>query len=292
MTQSSGTEISLQELIALRTSALHQPNNTKKLTLPGQKLTSVRGRGLEFDATREYQAGDDIRSMAWRVTARSLKPHIKVYCEEKERPVWLAMDLSPSLFFGTRCMFKSVKSIIQASIMGWSSLQKHEHIGAIISTESKPRVFQPQSSEKYYLTILHALAEASRAHPDFTSFNHLRLLLLALQQQIRTGNLIYIYSDFFHFDADIEKLILYLAQRAQVVLNFCYDPFEATPPPPHQYLVTNGQQKLVFNMQNRKNREEYRQFFQTKIQLLRDFARKHQIPLQMYCTDPQCEIAI
>ena len=92
------------------------------MTFPG----GIRGRGIEFDATREYQAGDDIRSMAWRVTARSLKPHIKVYREEKERPVWLAVDLSPSLYFGTRRMFKSVQSIMQAALLGWSCLQKRE----------------------------------------------------------------------------------------------------------------------------------------------------------------------
>ncbi|MHB1948289.1 MAG: DUF58 domain-containing protein [Gammaproteobacteria bacterium] len=290
---SSGTEVTLQELIALRNVALHQPlSNNKRLTLPGVKLTNIRGRGIEFDATREYQAGDDIRSMAWRVTARSLKPHIKVYREEKERPVWLAVDLSPSLYFGTRCMFKSIKSIMQASLTGWSSLLKHERIGAIISSDQKPLVFQPQSGEKYYLAILHALAESSRLQPVFNNANYLRQLLLALQQQIRTGNIIYIYSDFFHFDTDIEKLILHLAQRTQVILNFIYDPFEAIPPPPYQYLLTNGQQNLLFNMQDRKNREDYRQLFQMKVKQLQDFTRKHQMILRMYCTDPEREITI
>jgi uncharacterized protein (DUF58 family) len=293
-TPSYGTEVTLQELIALRNQALHQPptGNNKKLTLPGLELTNIRGRGIEFDATREYQAGDDIRSMAWRVTARSLKPHIKVYREEKERPVWLAIDLSPSLYFGTRCMFKSVKSIMQAALTGWLSLEKRERIGALISKDEKPLIFQPQTNEKYYLTILQALANASRSHPDFTNKNLLRGLLLALQQQVRTGNIIYIYSDFFHFDTDIEKLILYLAQRTQVILNFCYDPFEATPPPPYQYILTNGQQNLLFNMEDGKNREEYRQFFQLKVSQLQHFVRKHQLTLRMYCTDPEREIAI
>lgn len=291
---SYGTEVTLQELIALRNQALHQPIaiGNKRLSLSGLKLTNIRGRGIEFDATREYQAGDDIRSMAWRVTARSLKPHIKVYREEKERPVWLAIDLSPSLYFGTRCMFKSVKSIMQATLTGWSSLDKRERIGTIISREEKPLVFQPQAGEKYFLTILHALAKASRLHPDFTHTNYLRELLLALQQQVRTGNIIHIYSDFLHFNTDIEKLILYLAQRTQVVLNFCYDPFEATPPPPHHYLLTNGQQNLLFNMQDSKNREDYRQLFQVKVSQLQNFTRKHQLILRMHCTDPEREIAV
>jgi uncharacterized protein (DUF58 family) len=287
----SGTAVTLRELIDLRKQALQQPhiNIKKRLSLPGQKLTNIRGRGIEFDTTREYQPGDDIRSMAWRVTARSLKPHIKVYREEKERPVWLAVDLSPSLYFGTRCMFKSAKSILQAALTGWLSLLMRERIGAIISSEQKPLVFQPQSGEKYFLAILNSLADASRLQPAFNTQNHLHHLLLALQQPVRSGNLIYIYSDFLQFDSDTEKLILYLAQRSQVILNFVYDPFEAVPPPPYQYMLTNGQQKMLFDMLDAKNRESYQQLFQMKIQQLKEFARKHQIALHLYCTDPARE---
>ena len=289
--ENSGIAVSLQELIDLRKDALYQSPIAikKKLSLPGQKLTNIRGRGIEFDTTREYQPGDDIRSMAWRVTARSLKPHIKVYREEKERPVWLALDLSSSLYFGTRCMFKSVKSITEAALTGWLSLLKRERIGAILSSELKKLVFQPRSDEKYYLAILNAMAEFSRQQPVFNEHNQLHQLLLSLQQHARSGSLIYIYSDFLQFDAETEKLLLYLAQRAQIILNFVYDPFEATPPPPDQYMVTDGQQKMIFNMLDAQNRENYRKLFQLKVLQLKEFARKHQIVLQINCTDPARE---
>jgi hypothetical protein len=77
--EASGIAVKLQELIDLRNAKFLQPEpaSPKQFTSTGQKLTSIRGRGIEFDTTREYQPGDDIRSMAWRVTARSLKPHIK-----------------------------------------------------------------------------------------------------------------------------------------------------------------------------------------------------------------------
>lgn len=288
----SGTEITLQELIDLRYVALHQlPENVKnRLLTPGIKLSTIRGRGIEFDATREYQAGDDIRSMAWRVTARSLKPHIKVYREEKEREVWLAMDLSPSLYFGTRCMFKSVKSIMQATIAGWSALQKQERVGAIINAAQKSKIFLPQSGEKNYLAILNSFAEYSCLQPAFDDKQYLHDLLLSLQQHVRSGNIIHLFSDFLQFNAETEKLILYLAQRAHVILHFIYDPFEALPPPPHQYILTNGQQKILFNMHDVKNREAYRLQFQMKLNQLMDFARKHQIALNLHCTDTEREI--
>lgn len=288
----NGTHVALQALIELRKQALHQPHIgiKKKLLLAGQKLTTVRGRGIEFDTTREYQAGDDIRSMAWRVTARSLKPHIKVYREEKERPVWLALDLSPSLYFGTRCMFKSVKSIMQAALTGWSSIIKRERIGAVINSTQPPQVFQPRSGEKYFLGMLNSLANASQLQPAFTSQNKLHQLLLSLQQHVRTGDLLHLYSDFMQFDAETETLILYLAERSQVILHFVYDPFEATPPPPNQYMVTNGKDKLQLNMLDAHNREQYHQLFQLKVKQLQQFSVKHQLTLNLYCTDEAREL--
>lgn len=288
---SSGIDVSMDELIGLRHGPVHDWVNNKKqwLKLTGQKLSNIRGRGIEFDATREYQAGDDIRHMAWRVTARSLKPHIKVYHEEKERPVWLAVDLSPSLYFGTRCMFKSVSSIKQAASFGWSYLLKRERIGAIIATQ-KTQVFRPQASERNFLAILHSLSTCSSQLPAYTGDNYLNDLLQTMQQHVRSDNLIFIMSDFFRFDTNNQKLILHIAQRAQVVLVFVYDPFEAEPPPPHQYLLTDGLKRALFNMDNARIRQEYQQQFQAKLNDLIDFTRKNNIALQILRTDQEeCE---
>ncbi len=290
----SGTVVTLQQLIDLRHAAVHQsPASIKKrLMMAGQKLSSIRGRGLEFDATREYQPGDDIRSMAWRVTARCLKPHIKVYREEKERSAWLALDLSPSQYFGTRRMFKSVQTIMQAAQTGWHSLHKGERIGAMLAPSAKPQIYLPQSGDKNYLAILNAMTECSRLQPEFNDENYLNALLLALQQQARSGNMVYLYSDFFQFDTDTEKLLLHLARRTHLVMNFVFDPFEALPPPPHLYMLTNGKQKIAFNMRDTDNREAYQQQFQTKLDYLIDFTRKHQIVFNVYCTDTERGVEI
>lgn len=288
---SSGIDVTLQDLIALRPHVFKKAiaEKYKWLKLPGQKLMQVRGRGIEFDATREYQAGDDIRSMAWRVTARSLKPHIKVYREERERPVWLVVDLSPSLYFGTRKMFKSVCSIKRAAYLGWSHMLNRERIGAMIATPKAVEVHKPHTCEANFLSILHSLAKASASVPTFTDKNCLKELLISAQQQVRSGNLIFILSDYYQFDAEVEKLILHLAQRTQVVMTFVYDPFEAEAPPPHQYILTNGQQKMAFNMNDASARLQYQQQFQQKQQQLIDFSRKHHIALQLLRTDQETE---
>lgn len=289
--ENTGVEVTVKELIALRSRVNHSSmqGNNKRLTLPGQRLTHSRGRGIEFAATREYQPGDDIRSMAWRVTARSMKPHVKIYHEERERPIWLAIDLSPNLYFGTRCAFKSVASIKQASLLGWKYLSEHERVGAVISAEQKTLVYPPQSCERDFLTILTSLSQYSQLRPAFNDHNYLHELLLTLQQRARSGNLIYILSDFIKFDDENRKLIAHIAQRAQVVLIFIYDLFEAEAPPPHQYRVTNGKQNILFNMDNAQSRQQYHEQFQNTKNNLIEFTQKHNITCRMLRTDQSQE---
>lgn len=285
-TNTTGINVSINELIALRTAAVHDFQKHKKISKhTGQRLSVIRGRGIEFHSTREYQSGDDIRNMAWRLTARSLKPYVKVYQEEKERPVWLALDLSPSLYFGTRCMFKSVRCIKQAAELGWGYLLKRERIGAVIAEHEKVHVYKPQAGERNFLSILEGFCNASVKLPEFTAKNNLTKLLIALQNEIRSGNLIFIFSDFFDLNAENKKLILHLSERAQVILNFIFDPFEAEPPPPHQYLISDGQARALFNMDNIKVRQQYQEQFQQKLADLTTFARKNNIVLQQMCTD-------
>lgn len=283
----SGIDVTLQELIALRPQWLKKPGREKYkwLQLAGQKQVQQRSRGIEFDSTREYQAGDDIRSMAWRVTARSLKPHIKVYREERERPVWLAVDLSPSLYFGTRCMFKSVRSIKHAAYLGWSHFLKHERVGVMLALQDGVQVQKPHTCKPNFLGILHSLAKASAILPAYTNTNYLQQLLVSLQQQVKSGSLIYIISDFFQFDREHEKIIIQLAQRAQVNLTFIYDVFESEPPPPHRYNITDGMKSMTFNMRDLNARLQYQQQFETKRNYLIEFSRKHQIGLHILRTD-------
>ncbi len=100
----------LDELMELRHQAhtlglaSHHLVNT---TFSGLYASVFRGQGLNFEEVREYREGDDIRNMDWKVTARTNKPHLKVYREERERSVVLCVDHGPHMFFGTRGTFKS-----------------------------------------------------------------------------------------------------------------------------------------------------------------------------------------
>ncbi len=290
---SSSTEVTLEELIVLRKIIINPTQIQKKSqeALTGRNIAKIRGRGIELDSTREYQPGDDVRHMAWRVTARSLQPQVKVYQEDRERMIWLAIDLSPSLFFGTRCMFKSVKMINQAVILGWNYLNKREKIGACIATPDNLFLYKPQAREREFLTILNSLAECSKLQPAFVAKNCLHDLLLNMQREVRSGNLIYVLSDFLHWNDINKKVISQLAERAQVKMIFVYDPFEAEPPPAYQYMVTDGEKTALFNMDMAKNRKAYQQQFQNKLNNLIDFSHKYSIHLETLCTQDLFQFA-
>ena len=108
---SKGALISTDNLVAIRHLAKLLPIHKQKKVLnemAGVHTSNLRGRGVDFSEVRSYQAGDDIRAMDWRVTARTQKPHIKVFREERERPIMVVCDLRSSMFFGTQHAFKSV----------------------------------------------------------------------------------------------------------------------------------------------------------------------------------------
>ena len=108
---SRATQVDLQGLIQLRYQSTHLSLGSQRKaysSLSGNYSSPFKGRGLNFDEVRPYQPGDDIRNIDWNVTARTDKVHTKVFKEERERPVFIIVDLRSSLYFGTRHCLKSV----------------------------------------------------------------------------------------------------------------------------------------------------------------------------------------
>lgn len=109
----NGVSLDLKELIYYRAKARLldlTPKNQIKHKMAGQYLAPHKGRGMEFAEVRHYQPGDDIRSIDWRVTARTGQTHTKIYQEEKERPVFIFTDFSNTMLFGSQLLLKSVQA--------------------------------------------------------------------------------------------------------------------------------------------------------------------------------------
>ena len=130
----------LRDLMSLARAAMHLPgwHDRAKRQTQGAYLSALRGRGMEYDESRPYQAGDDIRTLDWLVTARTGKPHTKLFREERERPVIVAVDYRPAMFFATQGSFKSVQAARCAALLAWRAAQQGDRLGGFIFSALPP----------------------------------------------------------------------------------------------------------------------------------------------------------
>jgi uncharacterized protein (DUF58 family) len=143
--------------------------------LAGRHASRVRGRGLNFEEMRRYLPGDDIRNMDWRVTARTRTPHVRVYTEERDRPVLLVADQRQSMFFGSRRAMKSVVSAEAAALAAWRVLQGGDRVGALAFDDQDVVEIPLQRSEQQRLRILESVVRKNQALSD--CFSSARRLL-------------------------------------------------------------------------------------------------------------------
>jgi uncharacterized protein (DUF58 family) len=131
---------SLNALVRLRYTAQgfsYLPRQPVRSLLSGRKRSRLRGRGLDFDELRHYRPGDDIRTMDWRVTNRTGRPHVRVYTEERDRPVIVVVDQRLPMFFGSRRKMKSVVAAEVSAITAWRVLAVGVRFGAILFNDSE-----------------------------------------------------------------------------------------------------------------------------------------------------------
>ena len=123
----------------------------------GKYHTAFRGRGMSFSEVREYRAGDDVRDIDWNVTARSSKPHIKIYEEERELTMMLLVDVSDSRSFGTTDRLK--KNVITeiAAVLAFSAAQNNDKVGCIFFSDKVEKFIPPKKGKSHILTIIREL---------------------------------------------------------------------------------------------------------------------------------------
>jgi uncharacterized protein (DUF58 family) len=129
-------------------------------TFSGLYASVFRGTGLDFEEVREYQEGDDIRNMDWKVTARTNLPHLKVFREERERSVLLCVDKSPHMSFGTRGTFKSIQAARAAALLGWAANALNDRVGGLLYGDAATgqQHFRPTKDRRALWRLLHALS--------------------------------------------------------------------------------------------------------------------------------------
>ena len=244
----------------------------------GGYISRFKGRGMEFDETRLYQAGDDIRSIDWRVTARTGKTHTKIFREERERPVFISVDCRATMQFATRGVFKSVLAAKLAALLAWTAHHHGDRIGGQLFYDDYCHELKPQNGKRAVLHFLNALIKAQPPHPpskggEFSNLNDLEPVLNRLLHHVRPSSLVYIISDFRGLTVHAETLLAKLAKHCDVVLMFVYDELEATLPNAGQYRFTQNEQDVILDANAEKSRN-YQQHFLAKQTHLQDLAKQ------------------
>ena len=264
----------------------------------GLHVSKFRGRGVDFSEVRAYQQGDDIRSIDWRVTARTGKAHTKLYAEERERPALVILDQSDSMFFGSRVAFKSVIAAQAAALLAWATLMRGDRSGGIIFSDTRLRDIKPRRSRHAVLEFLeqtvsfnhalnkHALNEQT-AETGTSLTNRLADSLQHARRITKPGSELFIISDFQCFDSTAQRHLFQLAQHNDVVCVLIQDPMEAQLPVPGWYNISNGQQRTQVDLGDKALRDQYQQAYQQHINELQGQLDQLKIPLLQISTEQE-----
>jgi uncharacterized protein (DUF58 family) len=190
----------------------------------GEYHSAFKGRGIAFSEVREYQYGDDIRSIDWNVTARFNHPYVKIYEEERELTVMLLMDVSGSGSFGTISAFKRDLMTEIAAVLSFSAIFNNDKIGVIFFSDRVEKFIPPLKGRKHILRIIRELLDF-KPESNRTNLNEpLRYLTNAIKKRCTT----FIISDFLV--PDFEEALRIASNKHDVVALKIYDPAEISIP--------------------------------------------------------------
>ena len=254
----------------------------------GAYVSRFRGRGMDFDESRPYQPGDDPRSIDWRVTARSTTAYTKLFREERERPVLIALDLRSTMHFATQGCFKSVNASRTAALIAWAAHHRGDRLGGLIFGDTTHRELKPRLGRRAALRFVHELVE----HPDWTrretepsGTDPLTQAMSALRRVARPGSLIVVISDFACFDRAAQSYLSSVAHHNEVLAVFLNDPLERKLPPPGRYRIVSPDDELAIDTYAAPARRDYEHAFDERLQTLEKFCQRYGVHLMPMSTD-------
>lgn len=191
----------------------------------GEYESAFRGRGMAFEEVREYQAGDEIRSIDWNVTARIGRPFIKVYREEREMTVMMMVDMSGSLDFGTRERFKSETAAEVAAVLAYAAVKSNDKVGLILFTD-QVELYLPAKKGRGH--VYRVIQEILSFQPKAKQTS-LQVALEYLLKVVHRRCFAFLLSDFL--DQGFEKALSLAKTKHDLICVQLYDPVELKFPP-------------------------------------------------------------
>jgi uncharacterized protein (DUF58 family) len=262
-------------------------------TFAGLYASVFRGAGVNFEEVREYREGDDIRYMDWKVTARTNRPHLKLFREERERSVVLCVDRGPHMAFGTRGTFKSVQAARAAALIGWAASRLNDRVGGLVFGDPKAGLqhFRPSRGRRALWQLLRTLTEPATEHDR--SIDCLEGALQRATSGLPTGSLVFVIADLNRDAMSLERVLGGLIQRNSVVLLPVDDPADWEIPSMGVATFTGTDGTLIeIDTDDPQAQRDYRRVWQARRDLLQAMAHRLHIILLPVVTHHEIHLTL
>ncbi|QJE98831.1 DUF58 domain-containing protein [Luteolibacter luteus] len=289
-----GVYADLGELIRLRYRANGislLPRQPVTSVLSGRHASRLRGRGLNFEEIRRYLPGDDIRQMDWKVTARTKKPHIRVYTEERGRDVLLLVDQRLGMFFGSRRNFKSVTAAEIAALAAWRVIAAKDRVLAIVFGDTDFTVLPGGSSRNHVMRILQAVIDRNETLAIDRGIvpgpGILNEVLHRAERLVPHDALVLLISDGNGSDQETQASLSRIAAHNDVAVALVNDPLEIELPDAGSKVFAGGAMQLEADTSDAKLREEFRRDYRDRLEAARHYLIQRQVPILPIRTDEE-----
>ncbi len=188
----------------------------------GEYHSIFKGRGMAFDEVRPYQAGDEIRTIDWNVTARTGEPHVKRYVEERELTVMLVVDASASENFGSVQQFKRELAAELTAVLSFAATTNNDKVGLLIFTDQIELYIPPRKGRQHVLRLIRELLAFEPQHKG----TNIKLALDSINQMLKRRSIVFLVSDFLADPDSYRQALAVTNRRHDVIAIDLHDPLE------------------------------------------------------------------
>jgi uncharacterized protein (DUF58 family) len=284
----AGVYTTLEELVRLQYLAQGfslLPRRPIHSLLTGRHTSRLRGRGLNFEEIRAYSQGDDIRTIDWKVTGRTQRPSVRVYTEERDRPMIVVVDQRITMFFGSRKNMNSVTAAEIAAAACWRALANGDRVGGVVFNDSEIAEVKPLRSRRAVMRLLADLARMNRALNVETgpkaNPGKLNEVLGRLVREVKHDSLLVILSTFYGDNEDTVRSLTQLAAHNDLLLGMIHDEMQLHPPQGGRLLITDGELQIEVGQAGDRERHKMSEYFSDRMKRTRQHLAGIGVPVML-----------
>jgi uncharacterized protein (DUF58 family) len=257
------------------------PRQPVRSILTGRHGSRLRGRGLNFEELRHYRPGDDIRTLDWKVTNRTGKPHVRVYTEERERTILLLVDQRINMFFGSQRAMKSAVAAEVAALAAWRTLAVGDRLGGLVFDDRQLFSLTPRRSREAVIELLGRLATCNRAlrAGQRSTPGQLNVALDAAARRLSHDALVVYIGDGHGWDDHSTEVLKTLARHNDVIGINVFDPAERDLAPVDDLVVSDGALQIAVRGSQARLRDSFREQAAAQVQRMREDLMRLGLPL-------------